>query len=131
MGPGGRRPNHLSTEGQMVPTSELMNPQASRLLQNLVALPQSCEGPSGCNEATRLGLQWEACLPQCNRGLFAWRLGGPQGPKDGSQLACPPFGVRFRSGWRSLVGSVGMHINLQYSFLIKLASLSGKYWKKL
>ena len=71
MDPGGRHPSHLSGEDQIAPTSGLGNRQASHLLENLVVLPQSCEGPSKCNEATRLGLQWEgmpfsameACLP--------------------------------------------------------------------
>ena len=29
--------------------------------------------------------------PQCNGGLFTWRLVDPQSPKDGRQLACPPL----------------------------------------
>ena len=59
--------------------------------QNLVPLPQSCEGPSECNEATRLGLQCEGTPPQCNGSLFTRRLADPQSPKDGRQLACPPL----------------------------------------
>ena len=91
MGPGGRRPGHPSAKNQITPTSRLVNRQANHLLQNLVPLPQSCEGPSECNEATRLGLQWEGTLPQCNGGLFTRRLVDPQSPKDGRQLACPPL----------------------------------------
>ena len=91
MGPGGRRPSHLSAEDQIAPTSGLVNRRASHLLQNLVALSQSCEGPSKCNEATWLCLLWEGMPPQCNGGLFTQKLADPQGPKGGRQLACPPL----------------------------------------
>ena len=91
MGPGGRHPSHPSAENQITPTSGLVNRQANHLLQNLVPLPQSCEGPSECNEATRLGLQCEGMPPQCSGGLFTQRLADPQSPKDGCQLACPPL----------------------------------------
>ena len=91
MGPGGRRPSHPSAKNQITPTSGLVSRQANHLLQNLVPLPQSCEGPSECNEATRLGLRCEGTPPQCNGGLFTWRLVDPQSPKDGRQLACPPL----------------------------------------
>ena len=126
MGPGGHHPSHPSAKNQITPTSGLVNRQANHLLQNLVAIPQSCEGPSECNEATRLGLQCEGMPPQCNGGLFTRRLADPQGPRDGCQLACPPL----TSGGLAL-GEVtcwecGDALNLQYSFFIKLASLSGK-----
>ena len=118
MGPGGCHPSHLSAKSQITPTSGLMNRQANHLLQNLVPFPQSCEGPSECNEATRLGLRCEGTLPQCNGGLFAQRLVDPQGPKDGHQLACPPL----TSGGLALEGvtcrECGDALNLQYSFLI-------------
>ena len=91
MGPGSRRPSHPSAKNQITPTSGLVNRQANHLLLNLVPLPQSCEGPSECNEATRLGLQCEGTPLQCNGGLFGWRLADPQSPKDGRQLACPPL----------------------------------------
>ena len=88
MGPGDRRPSP-STENQITPTSGLVNRQVNHLLQNLVALPQSCEGPSECNKATRLGLRCEGMPLQCNGGLFTQRQVDPQSPKDGRQLACP------------------------------------------
>ena len=91
MGPGGRRPSHPSAEDQIAPTSGLMNRRANHLLQSLVALPQSCEGPSKCSEATRLGLLWEGMPPQCNGGLLTLRLAVPRSPKDERQLACPPL----------------------------------------
>ena len=69
MGPGGRRPSRPSAEGQMAPTSGLMNRRASHLLQNLVSLPRLCEGPSGCNGAARLGLQSEDRAPTMQWGL--------------------------------------------------------------
>ena len=126
MGPGGCRPSHPSAKNQITPTSRLVNRQANHLLQNLVPLPQSCEGPSECNEATRLGLPYEGMPPQCNEGLFTGRLADPQSLKDGRQLACPPL----TSGGLALEGvtcrECGDALNLQYSFLIKLASLSGK-----
>ena len=125
MDPGGCRPSHPSAQNQITPTSGLVNRQPNHLLQNLLPLPQSREGPSECNEATRLGLQCEGTPPQCNGGLFTWRLAGPQSPKDGRQMACPPL----TSGGLALKGvtcrECGDALNLQYSFLIKLASLSG------
>ena len=126
MGPGGRRPSHPSAKNQITSTSGLVNRQANHLLQNLVPLPQSCEGPSECNEATRLGLRCEGTPPQCNGGLFTRRLVDPQSPKDGSQLACPQL-----TGGGLALGGVtcrecGDALNLQHSFFINLASLSGK-----
>ena len=91
MGPSGRRPSHPSAGGQITPTSGLVNRRASHLLRSLVPLPQSCEGPSGCNGAAGLGLQCEGAPPQCNGGLFAQGLADPQGPRGGRQLACPPL----------------------------------------
>ena len=107
MGPGGRRSSHLSARGQITPTSGLVNRWASHLLQNLVPLPQSCEGPSGCNEATGLGLRCGGAPSQCSGGLFTGGLVDSQGPKDGHQLACPPLA----GGGLALGGSlVGGHL---------------------
>ena len=108
MGPGGRRPSHPLAQSQITPTSRLVNRRANHLLQSLVPLPQSCESPSGCNEATRLGLRCGGTPLQCNGGLFTQRLVDFQSPIDGRQLACPPL----TSGGLALE--------------IKLASLSGK-----
>ena len=118
MGPGGRHPSHPLAKNQITPSSGLVNRQANHLLQILVALPQSCEGPSECNEATRLGLRCKGMPPQCDGGLFTRRLVDPQSPKDGHQLACPPL----TSGGLALEGvtcrECGDTLNLQYSFLI-------------
>ena len=126
MGPGGRRPSHPSAKNQITPTSGLVNRQANHLLQNLVSLPQSCEGSSECNEATRLGLQCEGTPPQCNGSLFTRRLADPQSPKDGRQLTCP----HLTSGGLALEGvtcwECGDALNLQYSFFDQ-ASLK-KLW---
>ena len=109
MGPGGRRPSHPSAGGQMTPASGLMNRRASHLLRSLVALLQSCEGPSGCNGAAGLGLRCEGAPPQCDGGLFARGLADPQGPKGGRQLACPPLAGGGLALGGLLVGSVGTH----------------------
>ena len=113
MGPGGRRPSHPSAKNQITPTSGLVNRQANHLVQNLVALPQSCEGPSECNEATRLGLQCEGTPPQCNGGFFTRRLVESQ--------RWAPIGLPSLGKWRSSSGrgrECGDALNLQYSFLI-------------
>ena len=65
MGPGGRRPSHLSAEDQIVPTSGLRFWYPSALEPGF--------RPSRCNEATRLGLQWEGKAPSVQ-----WRLVYPE-----------------------------------------------------
>ena len=121
MGPGESRPSHPSAEGQMAPASGLMNRRANHLLQSLVALPQPCGGPSGCNEAAGLGLLWEGM----QWGLVCPETGGPPGFQGWAPIGLPSLGGwGSSSGGGSLVGSVGTHFSLQYSFLIKVASLS-------
>ena len=88
MGPGGRCPSHPWDRGQITPSpGSLVQP--GHLPPNLVALPQSCEGQSECNGATRLGLRCEGVPPQCNGGLFAGGLPGPWDPGNWAPIGLP------------------------------------------
>ena len=97
MGPGGRRPSHPWDRSQITPNPG-SHVRPGHLPPNLVSLPQSCEGLPECNGAAGLGSSegacplsaMEACLPEVYRV--------PEIPEVGRQLACHPFGVRFRSG---------------------------------
>ena len=122
MGLDGRRPSHLSAEGQITPTSRLVNRLASHLLQSLVSLPR----PSKCDEATRLGLLREDTAPSVQ-----WRLVCPGTSWPPGSQRWVPIGLPSLRGEVSLwmgvtCGEWGHTHNLQYSFLIKLVSLSGK-----
>ena len=108
MGPGGCRPSHSSAEDQITPTPGLMNRRASHLLQNLFPSHTRVRDPLSAMKLPGWASSAKTQPPQCNGGLFTRRLADPQSPKDGRQLACPPFGVRFRSRWGSLVGSVAV-----------------------
>ena len=122
MDPGGRRPSHPWDQNQITPNPG-SHVRPGHLPPNLIALPQSCEGPSVCNEATGLGLRCEGTPPQCNGGLFTRGVPCPGNPGNWA-----PFGLPSLRGKDQLQIGVtcrecGDALNLQYSFLIKLASL--------